>query len=66
MEVTLEILARAPHGLADTAIRIVSENRRILRFNTQGYEEVWAKRLEDAAGLPAALLAALPCPRMIA
>ncbi|MDG4594393.1 MAG: Swt1 family HEPN domain-containing protein [Candidatus Contendobacter sp.] len=37
--VTLEIEARIPAGASDTVIRIVTENARMLKFTSQGFEK---------------------------
>jgi len=37
--VTLEIEARLPEGASDPLVRTVTENCRVLKFGSQGFEE---------------------------
>lgn len=39
VQVTLEISADIPGGVPDQVVRIVTENSRTLRFDSQGFEE---------------------------
>lgn len=39
VKVTLEVEATVPTGVADDVVRIVTENARTLKFDTQGFEE---------------------------
>jgi hypothetical protein len=39
VQVTLEISADVPAGVPDQVVRIVTENSRTLKFDTQGFEE---------------------------
>ena len=39
VRVTLEIDARIPNGAPETVVRIVTENCRTLKFDSQGFEK---------------------------
>jgi hypothetical protein len=39
VKVALEIEARGPRGVPDNVVRIVTENGRMLKFTTDGFEE---------------------------
>ena len=38
VKVTLEIEAKIPNGASEDVVRIVTENARTLKFDTQGFE----------------------------
>jgi hypothetical protein len=39
VEVSLEIQAERPEGFPDNVVRTVTENAKVLKFKTQGFEE---------------------------